>query len=176
MPNPRKIHRARELRRHMPPAEKAVWWHLRSPLFKLWHFRRQAPCCPWFADFISHRMNLVLEIDGDTHTPGQDAARDAWFAARGYETLRIPNSDVYDNIDGVMETILARLRYIEQTRLLPDAAPPHKWGGGQIVQLESIPIPMHNTSPPPDMGEGQGGGALRMARLTKIQLPRYRET
>ncbi|MFN4184426.1 MAG: endonuclease domain-containing protein [Hyphomonas sp.] len=120
-----KTHRSRELRRHMPPAEKAVWWHLRSPLFKPYHFRRQAPAGPYFADFISHRMKLVIEIDGDTHTEDKDARRDAWFAERGYETLRIPNSDVYDTVDGVMETILARLRYIEQTKSLPRATPPH---------------------------------------------------
>lgn len=125
MPSSRKIQRSRELRRHMSPAEKAVWWHLRSPLFKSYHFRRQAPFGPYFADFISHRMNLIVEIDGDTHTPEKDAARDAWFAARGYETLRIPNSDVYDNVDGVMETILARLHFIEQTQRLPRPAPPH---------------------------------------------------
>ena len=85
----------------MPPAEKAVWWHLRSPLFKAYHFRRQAPLGPYFADFISHRMNLVIEIDGDTHTPEKDADRDAWLAARDYETLRIPNCDVYDNVVSV---------------------------------------------------------------------------
>ena len=141
----------------MPPAEKAVWWHLRSPLFKAYHFRRQAPLGPYFADFISHRMNLVIEIDGDTHTPEKDADRDAWFAARGYETLRIPNCDVYDNVDGVMETILARLHFIEQTQHQPRPAPPQPSppaGREQVPHLESSPHPERNRSPPHGSGEG----------------------
>lgn len=118
------ILRSRELRRDMPPAERKVWWHLRSPVFKPWHFRRQAPIGPYFADFVSHRMRLVIEIDGETHEPAADARRDAWFANRGYETLRIPNTEVYANIDGVMEAILARLTFIEQTRPQSATSPP----------------------------------------------------
>jgi len=103
---PATIARARNLRRNMTGPERALWQHLRGDLFKPYHFRRQAPVGPWFADFISHRMKLVVELDGDTHTPATDARRDAWFAAQGYTTLRFPNSEVIECSEGVADAIL----------------------------------------------------------------------
>jgi len=120
MHTPATIARARDLRRNLTGAERALWAHLRSELFKPYHFRRQAPIGPWFADFISHRMKLVVELDGDTHTPAADARRDAWFAAEGYTTLRFPNSAVIESAEGVADAILDWL-YNEESiaRLAP---------------------------------------------------------
>ena len=115
------INRARDLRRNMTGPERALWWQLRSEVFKPYHFRRQAPAGIYFADFLSHRMKLVVELDGDTHAPRSDARRDAWFAAEGYVTLRFPNSAVVESAVGVAEAILDWIHDEELRRRL---APP----------------------------------------------------
>ncbi len=115
MHGPAIIARARDLRRNMTGPERALWRHLRSELFKPYHFRRQAPVGPWFADFLSRRMKLVVELDGDTHTPAGDARRDAWFAAEGFSTLRFPNSAVIESSEGVADAVLEWL-YNEERR------------------------------------------------------------
>ena len=115
------INRARDLRRNMTGPERALWWQLRSDVFKPYHFRRQAPAGPYFADFLSHRMKLVIELDGDTHVPRYDHRRDAWFAANGFTTLRFPNAAVVESTVGVAESILDWIHNEELRRRL---APP----------------------------------------------------
>ena len=101
--------RARQLRRDRTPPERKLWAILRTEPFKPFHLRRQAPIGGWFADFLSHRAKLVIEIDGDTHLPGSDCARDAALQKLGFETLRFWNSDVWEDAGGVAERILYEL-------------------------------------------------------------------
>ncbi len=115
------IARARDLRRNMTGPERALWWQLRSEVFKPYHFRRQVPAGVYFADFLSHRMKLVIELDGDSHVPRYDDRRDAWFAANGFTTLRFPNAAVIESAVGVAESILDWIRDEELRRRL---APP----------------------------------------------------
>jgi very-short-patch-repair endonuclease len=62
----------------------------------------------------SAKARLVIEADGGTHSrPDElrrDLKRDAWFAANGYGVLRLRNADIYENFEGAIETILARLK------------------------------------------------------------------
>lgn len=57
------IQRARELRRDPTAAEKRMW-HLLKECFPEIHFRRQVPIRHYIADFASHRLKVVIEIDG----------------------------------------------------------------------------------------------------------------
>ena len=56
---------------------------------------------------------LVLEVDGATHSTSNEIARDAVrsaaLAGQGFAILRFTNEDVFRNLDGVLETIHARL-------------------------------------------------------------------
>lgn len=112
---PRKtpIHNARDLRRDMTSAERKLWRALRGHALAGLHFRRQAPCGPYIADFLCHPAKLVVEVDGATHSTdaelARDARRDAWFAANGFRVLRVTNAEVYENLDGVLETILSKI-------------------------------------------------------------------
>jgi very-short-patch-repair endonuclease len=105
--------RARRLRRDLTAAERKLWHALRAHRLAGLSFRRQAPCGPFIADFLCAAARLVVEVDGATHSSGEeleyDRRRDAWFAANGYRVLRVTNDDVYRNLDGVCETILARV-------------------------------------------------------------------
>ncbi len=69
------------------PAGRAVWRILRAAPFDAPHFRRQMPFANrYIADFTSHRAQIIIEIDGNTHELESVAeqARTAWLIAQGY--------------------------------------------------------------------------------------------
>jgi very-short-patch-repair endonuclease len=53
----------------------------------------------------------IIEVDGGTHSTGAEIARDAarasYLKARGYHIFRTHNDEVFENIDGVLDTLLA---------------------------------------------------------------------
>lgn len=102
--------RARALRRDMTEAERTLWFLLRSRRFSGFKFRRQVPIDPYVADFLCFERKIVVECDGSQHADSaHDARRDAWFAARGFRTLRFWNHDVLRNRDVVADTLFAAL-------------------------------------------------------------------
>jgi very-short-patch-repair endonuclease len=105
------IRRARKLRRSMSPAEAVLWTALRHEQFKPFHFRRQVPIGPYYADFASHTAKLVVEVDGTSHFEDAavkyDARRDEFIRSQGFSVLRVTTLDVHTNLDGVAIAILA---------------------------------------------------------------------
>ncbi len=119
------IERARELRNSSTPPERVLWSILRGFKADGFHFRREVPIGPYFADFACHHPRLVIELDGHSHgteaAQGHDRAKDAFLAAAGYRVLRLWNGDVATNLDGVWQTIDSTLR---------DLSPPSPLRGG----------------------------------------------
>jgi very-short-patch-repair endonuclease len=93
------IQRARKLRRDPTDAEKRMW-HLLKECFPEIHFRRQVPIRHYIADFASHRLKVVIEIDGGQHSLERDAARSRAIEAEGYRIVRFWNNEVLGNGDG----------------------------------------------------------------------------
>ncbi len=91
-----------------------MWNALRTPSFKLYHFRRQVSLGPYYADFASHSARLVIEVDGSGHTTdnaiAHDARRTAFIEAQGYRVLRFTTLQVLGEIGGVIDTITAALQ------------------------------------------------------------------
>jgi very-short-patch-repair endonuclease len=115
--------RARRLRSNPTDAEKRVWRILRE-CFPEAHFRRQVPIRDFIADFASHRLKLVVEVDGGQHSEDVDKDRTALIEAEGYRLLRFWNHDVLGNGDGVL-TLLAT--YCGDATPTPTL--PHRGGG-----------------------------------------------
>ncbi len=71
---------------------------------------RQAPIGPYFVDFLCREHSVVVEADGGTHSTNDelaaDAARTAFLEAQGLRIFRAHNSEIYDNLDGVCDTLL----------------------------------------------------------------------
>jgi very-short-patch-repair endonuclease len=127
-PVDRRVPRARALRRDATEAEKKLWQHLRQPPFKQHHFRRQATIGPYFADFASHQLKLVIERDGGQHSLStSDEARTRYLEANGYRVLRFWNNEVGENISGVLATIDAGVNADRPPT--PDPSPPQAGGG-----------------------------------------------
>ncbi|PWE18890.1 hypothetical protein DDZ18_04680 [Marinicauda salina] len=100
---------AKRLRRRMTHAEAILWAHLRGGRLGGWRFRRQHPIGPYVADFACAPARLVIEVDGATHsTPPEqrrDARRSNYIRSRGYDELRVWNTDIYENLEGVLRVI-----------------------------------------------------------------------
>jgi len=116
------------LRRDATEAEKKLWQHLRQPPFKEHHFRRQATIGPYFADFASHRLRIVVEVDGGQHADNSaDDRRSSYLVSEGYRVLRFWNNDVLANLSGVLSAID---RAVNTDRPpTPDPSPPQAGGG-----------------------------------------------
>jgi very-short-patch-repair endonuclease len=100
--------RARALRANMTDAERAMWRLLRES-FRDARFRRQVPIRSFIADFASHRVQIVIEIDGGQHSQESDRQRTSLIEAEGYQVLRFWNNDVLGNPDGVHSVLDAAL-------------------------------------------------------------------
>jgi very-short-patch-repair endonuclease len=105
--------RSRELRRDQSEAESQLWRQLRGRCPGGFKFVRQEPIGPYFADFTCRGQKLIVEIDGATHSTDDerryDAKREEFLRERGYRIARFGNDEVYRNMEGVLETILAAL-------------------------------------------------------------------
>lgn len=105
--------RARALREDFTEAERILWSRLKSKQLGGWQFRAQHPVSPYILDFAVVKLKLVIELDGATHSTADerknDARRTAFLEAKGWTVLRFWNAEVYDNLDGVLTSIAARL-------------------------------------------------------------------
>jgi very-short-patch-repair endonuclease len=122
--------RARTLRKLLTPQEVKLWVKLREMKALGCHFRKQAPIGRYIVDFVSFSSRIVVEVDGGQHGlqkgAQSDHERDAFLRSQGFRVLRFWNSDVDQNLSGVMESIVAELN--APTPALR-AVPPHKGEG-----------------------------------------------
>jgi len=72
-------------------------------------FYRQKPIGGYITDFYCPKAKLVLEVDGGQHLTSDaieyDKIRDEYMAITGLKVLRFINTDVMENIEGVVEEI-----------------------------------------------------------------------
>jgi very-short-patch-repair endonuclease len=108
------LKRARNLRYNQTEAERRLWGYLRNKSLQGFKFNRQVPIEPFIADFVCHERMLIIEVDGATHGDAHeiryDEKRTTFLNAQGYRVLRCNNADVYENLEGVLDTILLALR------------------------------------------------------------------
>ena len=107
---------ARKLRKEATPAERVLWRAINRNQIEGFRFRRQVPLCGFIVDFACFDARLIVELDGATHSTDAEIAHDAMRQARletdGYSVLRFYNADVFENLDGVAETIRLKLREV----------------------------------------------------------------
>jgi very-short-patch-repair endonuclease len=104
---------ARKLRRNSTSAESRLWCELRNRQLGGFKFVRQEPVGAYVADFACREAKLIVEVDGATHSAEEEVKRDAVrsFALErvGYRIIRVQNDDVYNAMEGVLQSILAAL-------------------------------------------------------------------
>ncbi|GAC1504874.1 MAG: DUF559 domain-containing protein [Candidatus Dormibacteraceae bacterium] len=101
--------RARDLRRNANDAEQRLWSYLRGGQLGGFKFRRQHALGHYIGDFVCLSARLVVEVDGETHghdeREGLDAIRTETLERAGYLVIRCWNEEVFNNMDGILETI-----------------------------------------------------------------------
>jgi len=106
--------RARNLRLSQTSAEAKLWQALRNRRLARWKFRRQHPIDRYVVDFVTLAGKLIVEVDGATHSEPSELARDRGrsdvLEACGFHIVRVSNTDVYENLEGVLEMIESTLR------------------------------------------------------------------
>jgi very-short-patch-repair endonuclease len=110
--------------------EVVLWQALRRRPDGL-KFRRQFPTDRITTDFacLSHR--LIVEVDGDGHSLGdqrhRDAVRDALLEHEGFRVIRIAARDVLDDLDAVLRFIVTTCSKAGPLHH-PSAGPPPRSG------------------------------------------------
>jgi very-short-patch-repair endonuclease len=144
---------ARKLRRELTLPEVVIWQAVRGQRLEGFRFRRQHPIGPYVLDFYCDAAKLAVEIDGDWHgmgdQPERDSARDAWFAARGIETLRISARELLEEADGAIVALLDALRRRSDPRARRAAERGGQTAGGRGRTEPPPPL----CGPPPPAGE-----------------------
>jgi len=147
--NPDLVERARELRRHMTPAEEKLWEYLKHAPYR---FLRQRPIDHFIVDFYCPALRLVIEVDGEQHYTEEgkayDAERDAILQGYGLRVVRFRNEEVLHQFESVCRRIEAALG----SPLTPSLS-----GVGSPLTLSLSPLGKG--------GEGAGSGGIH---------PRYR--
>ena len=104
---------ARQNRNNPTPAEKKIWYEVLSrKQFEAYKFTRQKPIADFIVDFYCSKLQLVIEIDGDSHVESKeyDEARTNILNQYGLRVLRYANRDVMNNIEGVYQDLM---RFVE---------------------------------------------------------------
>ena len=108
---------AADMRRNPTEPEKRLWARLSRSQLGGYKFRRQATIASFVADFLCPAARLVVEVDGHTHGDvAADRRRDATLAALGYRTVRFTNTDVMQDIEGVLTRLLDTLQAAPPSR------------------------------------------------------------
>ena len=98
---------ARDLRKNMTDAERALWRLLRQRQLRGLRFRRQVPIDRYIVDFACLEARLIIEADGGQHWESRsDQTRDAYLRSQGFRVLRLWNNDILANPDGVYHIIM----------------------------------------------------------------------
>lgn len=96
----------------MPLAEIVLWSRLKGNGLR-YKFRRQYSVEAFVVDFYCTSLKLAIEVDGESHFTDdaslRDEERQRIIEEYGLTFLRFTNSEIYENIDGVVNRILQRI-------------------------------------------------------------------
>ena len=105
--------RARSQRMRQTSAEAVLWRELRNRRLSRWKFRRQHAIDRFVVDFVTLDGKLIVGVEGETHSAesakASDAERTEILESLGFRVIRVSNTNVYENLDGVLEHLLAEL-------------------------------------------------------------------
>lgn len=118
--------RAKVLRKDSTLPEKILWHYLRDRRFDGLKFRRQVPIKKYIADFACFEKKLIIELDGSGHlqdkTIKYDKKREEFLTTEGFTVLRYYNTDIFNQIESVLEEIYRHTSKTPHPNPLPQGA------------------------------------------------------
>ena len=107
---PRRIMKARALRKTQTTAEKILWDHVRNRQLGGFKIRRQQVLDEFIVDFYCTEKGLCIEVDGLYHNDADkrdlDKLRDEELEEHGFTIIRFTNDQVLFDLDRVLADIL----------------------------------------------------------------------
>jgi len=103
--------RSRQMRSEATAAERKLWQNLRRANLGV-KFKTQYAARGYIVDFYCPQQRLIIELDGGQHAESieYDERRSSILGKDGFRVLRFWNSDVLENIEGVLESIMQALQ------------------------------------------------------------------
>ena len=109
----------RALRNAMPPMEVILWKRLQRRHVAQAKFRRQHSVESFVLDFYCAEVRLAIELDGPSHdgeeAAQRDKARQEFIESYGIVFLRFSNEEIYQNIEGIGETIANKVEALRRS-------------------------------------------------------------
>ncbi|MBX7042545.1 MAG: DUF559 domain-containing protein [Ignavibacteria bacterium] len=98
---------ARKLRNDPTLAESILWKLLRKKKVNGYIFLRQRPIHSYIVDFFCYKLNLIIELDGESHIGREekDLKRQLELESMGYKVIRFKNEEVLCNCAAVINRI-----------------------------------------------------------------------
>jgi very-short-patch-repair endonuclease len=114
--NPKLKNIARELRKSGNLSEALLWNQLKGKKMKGYQFMRQKPVDEYIVDFFCGKLNLAIEIDGESHSarPDEDRDRQNKLESLGIRFLRFNDREVNKNMGNVLQAIEEIIEEIEK--------------------------------------------------------------
>ena len=100
--------KSRELRNNSTLSEVLLWQKLRAGNMRGFKFNRQKPIDNYIVDFYCKGLNLVIEIDGNSHDYRykQDVFRQNKLEALGLKFLRFTDLEIKRDMNNVLRAIV----------------------------------------------------------------------
>ncbi len=104
--NPTLKTKARKLRNQSTLSEILLWQVLKTKIGG-YTFNRQKPLLNYIVDFYCQKLQLVIEIDGDSHDykGDYDEVRQIRLEQVGLHFLRFADNEVKRNLEGVEQAV-----------------------------------------------------------------------
>jgi very-short-patch-repair endonuclease len=116
---PRRVSKARELRRTQTNAERTLWEQVRNKRLGGFKIRRQHVLNEIIVDFYCVDKRLCIEIDGPYHDEQAvqelDKQRDDDLKAHGFSVLRFKNDEVLFDLERVLSDLLFTLQDLQSS-------------------------------------------------------------
>ena len=100
---------SRELRSNQTLGETLLWTQLQRRQVRGYQFNRQKPLGNYIVDFYCKKLQLVIEVDGNSHhfeeTSVRDVQRQRILEEKGLKFLRFTEHDVRKSMDDVLRQI-----------------------------------------------------------------------
>jgi very-short-patch-repair endonuclease len=108
---------SRELRNRSTLAEVLLWNQLKQSKMRGYQFMRQKPIGRYIVDFYCSKLQLVIEIDGNSHRNEfeDDLGRQQELESMGLHVLRFHDHNVKKDIVNVLRIIENWIEQYERT-------------------------------------------------------------
>lgn len=105
--NPKLKQLARNLRNNSSISEICFWNQIKAKQIKSYQFLRQKPIGNYIVDFFCPKLNLVIEIDGESHLDQEkvDMKKQRYLESVGLTVLRFDNDQIKYDMNGILTTI-----------------------------------------------------------------------